>query len=457
MKNDIQVHIAGARSSAVGEAHGISPGDLRDLVPRLRAAHGILLEDRRKKRYGFYDLYRDTQTLAKVKKTAAHFLDKRYDNLVLLGIGGSALGATALLTALKPPYYNLLGRDERMGFPRLFVMDNVDPGTFSHMLRLCPPERTLFNVISKSGGTAETIAQLMITVGVLEDALGKEKLKDHLVVTVGRQRPNAKPNALQYLRKERNLQALFVPDNVGGRFSIFSPVGLFPAAMLGIDVDALAGGCAAMDARCSSVDLRENPAYLRAAYHYLAWRKKGKTISVMMPYADALRDVADWYCQIWAESLGKSTSLDGSEECLYVGQTPVRALGATDQHSQLQLYLEGPNDKIITFLEARRLATALPIPDTLPMVGGLEYLRGKTMNQLLASECKATRMALREANRPVIRVVLPRVDTHTVAQLLYMLEVETAMAGQLFNVNAFDQPAVERIKVLTRKYMGGKG
>jgi len=184
-------------------------------------------------------------------------------------------------------------------------------------------------------------------------------------------------------------------------------------------------------------------------------REKGKNMSVMMPYADGLKDVADWYCQLWAESLGKRWSLDGEE--VFMGQTPIKALGATDQHSQVQLYREGPNDKVFNILELGRFEKSLRIPDTLSQVRELDYLRGKTMNKLMAAETRGTLDALKESVRPCMRVILPRLNAHTVGQLLYLLEVETAMAGRLLNVNTFDQPGVEAGKQIARRLMGGAG
>jgi glucose-6-phosphate isomerase len=172
----------------------------------------------------------------------------------------------------------------------------------------------------------------------------------------------------------------------------------------------------------------------------------------MMPYSDALRDVADWYRQLWAESLGKRLSLDGEE--VFAGQTPVKALGATDQHSQVQLYCEGPNDKVYNILEVSSFGGSLRIPSNLESIPELGYLRGKTMNKLMAAELRGTADALKKAARPVIKVTLPKVNAHTVAQLLYMLEVETAMAGRLYNVDTFDQPGVEEGKIIARKLMG---
>ncbi|HOQ89388.1 MAG TPA: glucose-6-phosphate isomerase, partial [Candidatus Hydrogenedentes bacterium] len=196
------------------------------------------------------------------------------------------------------------------------------------------------------------------------------------------------------------------------------------------------------------------PAYLRAVYHYLLDTRKGKHIAVMMPYSDALRDIADWYRQLWAESLGKRFAMDGTE--VFAGQTPVKALGATDQHSQIQLYREGPNDKIITMIDVQRFSSTLKVPDVLPQISGVDYLRGKTMNRLMNAEFLGTMDALKASHRPVIRITFPRITPSTVAQLLYMLEVETAMAGKLYRVNAFDQPGVEEGKKNARKRMGGE-
>ncbi len=451
---DIRIDVSRAKSSAVGKEHGITPSDLKEIEPRIKAAHKILRKERKDGDYGFWDLHKDKETLKKIKKVAAEFSGKGYDNLVVLGIGGSSLGTRALLTALKPPFYNMCTRRARGGFPRLFIMDNIDPVTFRQMLRMCPPKKTVFNVISKSGGTAETMSQLMIVLDVLERKLGKKAVKDHLIVTTGPKAKGVKKSLLHPVVKTYGLKSFDVPLNVGGRFSVFSPVGMLPAAMLGMDVDGLFAGCAAMDKRCSKAEMTENPAYLRAAVQYLADTEKGKVMSVMMPYADGLLDVADWYRQLWAESLGKKFSLDGEE--VYAGQTPVKALGATDQHSQLQLYREGPNDKIINTLEVRRFDKSLRIPGTLKQIKELEYLRGKSMNKLMAAELRGTIDALKVSNRPVSRIILPRVNANTVGQLLYMLEVETAMAGRLYNIQTFDQPGVEEAKNIARALMGGK-
>lgn len=455
MNLEIRIDVSRAKSGAVGAEHGITPAEFREIQKRVDEAHTVLQAERREGKYGFWDLYKQTDVLNDVKKAAARFREKGYDNFVVLGIGGSSLGTIALGSALLSPYHNLLTKRQRKGLPRLFVMDNIDPVVFREMMRLCPPKKTLYNVISKSGGTAETMSQLMIVVDAIEKKLGREGLKDHLVVTTNPRIPEAPPSHLHPVAEEYGLTEFAVPLNVGGRFSVFSPVGMFPAAMLGMDLDAMMEGCAAMDQRCSMSDLGSNPAYLRAAVQYLADVKKGKVMSVMFAYANGLYSIADWYRQLWAESLGKRYSLDGEE--VMAGQTPIKALGAADQHSQVQLYREGPNDKLINTLEVRKFAKTQKIPDTLTSIKPLGYLRGATMNKLMAAELQGTIDALKISERPVSRIILPRVNAHTVAQVLYLLEVETAMAGRLYNVDAFNQPGVEEGKKIARRLMGGEG
>jgi glucose-6-phosphate isomerase len=451
--SDIRIDTSRAMASAVGKEHGITPEELRDIEPRVAQGHEALQELRRGP-IGFFNLYKDTATLQRVKDVAKDVLDRQPENLVVLGIGGSALGTLALASALKSQYHNLMSRAGRKGAPRLFVMDNIDPVTFRDMMRICPPQKTVYNVISKSGSTAETVGQMMICAEAIEKKLGREGMKDRFFVTTS-PREEGKENPLQAFARLYDLTSFDIPKNVGGRFSVFTPVGTFPALLLGMDVDAMFAGCAAMDARCSTPDIEENPAYRRAAFHYLADTLKGKSLSVMMPYADGLYRVADWYRQLWAESLGKRQNRAGEE--VFVGQTPIKALGATDQHSQIQLYREGPNDKLISVLEVQRFDKTLKYPDVLGEINGLGYLRGASMNKLMAAELKGTVDALKFSKRPVVRVVLPRIDAESVAQLLYMLEVETAMAGELYNVNAFDQPGVEYGKEVARKLMGGQG
>lgn len=455
----IQIDIEGAKSGAVGELHGVTEEELKNLEERVLSAHKEMKAERKAGKYGFYDLHKNTKAFNQVKETVRRFSSFKYENAVVLGIGGSALGTIALQTALKPPYYNLLSRDARNGQPRLFVMDNIDAASFAAMLEACPLESTLFNAISKSGETAETITQLMIIIHAIEKKMGTRAVKDHVVLTTNPKTGKTKldrNNLFHPIAKKYGLHTLEIPLNVGGRFSVFSPVGMFPAAMLGMDLKQLWDGCAAMDKRCSRASLFDNPAYLRAAVQYLLDTRKGKTMTVMMPYSDALRDIADWFRQLWAESLGKIRIHPLTQEQEFAGQTPIKALGATDQHSQVQLFREGPNNKVFTIIKESQSKRTMKIPHALDFLPQVAYLRGKTMNQLMAAELKGTVDALRISKRPVMQIIMPQVNAYTVAQLMYMLEVETAMAGKLYGIDAFNQPGVEEGKKIARRLMGAQ-
>jgi len=374
----------------------------------------------------------------------------RFDDVVVLGIGGSALGTIALRTALLPPYWNRLTPEQRGDRPRLWVMDNVDPDEFAAMLEAVNPERTLFNVISKSGGTVETIAQFLVAHERLVSRLGPDALTDHLVITT-----DASEGLLRPVVEALGVRSFAVPGGVGGRFSVLSPVGLVPAAMVGIDVRGLLAGARTMDEACRSADFEANPAARGAAVQIGLYRK-GKPISVMMPYAAALRDVADWFRQLWAESLGKHREGTGTTEC--VGPTPVKALGATDQHSQVQLYREGPADKVFTILSVEEFARKVPLPAGPESLEGFDYLAGRTMADLLKREEQATVWALAEASgRPTVRLGLEAVTPRSVGGLLQMLMVQTSIAGEMLGIDTYNQPGVEAGKEAARALMGKTG
>jgi glucose-6-phosphate isomerase len=443
--DEIRFEFGGALAETVGDAHGLTKKEWAALGKETSEIVGRLNAARAKTPYRDLPHNRALSQCDAILQSVKAKKGK-FDDLVVLGIGGSALGLVALATALRPPYWNHLPPEKRAGRPRLWVMDNVDPAEFAALLDVVDTERTLFNVISKSGSTAETMSQFLVALDLLKDCVGKE-WKKHLVVTT-----DAKGGLLRPFVEAEGLESFAVPDGVGGRFSVLSPVGLFGAAMVGIDVEALLAGAAAMDKRCSAATFEQNPAALGAAVQIGLYRK-GKPMSVMMPYAAALRDVADWFRQLWAESLGK-TRADGSQ----VGPTPVKALGVTDQHSQVQLYREGPNDKVFTILSVEDFGIELPIPDAPAGVAGLEYLAGRSMAELFHAEERATVWALaRLSQRPTVRLVLPRVTPHAVGQLLYLLEVQTSVAGEMLGASTYNQPGVEAGKEATRALMGAEG
>jgi glucose-6-phosphate isomerase len=393
---------------------------------------------------GFVDLPSDKTLFSQVEKFASAARGK-YDDVVILGIGGSALGPIALRTALRPSGWNMLDDKARGGYPRLHVLDNVDPETIDALLARLRLERTLFIVTSKSGGTAETMAQFLI----VHDRITREKLdvtRQMVFVT------DPKQGALRPLAERLKVPALDIPANVGGRFSVLTPVGTLPAALMGIDVRSLLSGAGAMAKRCETPELPKNPAGVYAMLQWLADTRLTKRIVVFMPYSDPLRDFAAWFVQLWAESLGKLRP-DGTS----VGSTPLAALGATDQHAQVQLFMEGPADKTVTFIAVEHRATDVAIPKAFSDVKELGYLGGHSLGELIDIEQRATAGALAKRGRPNMTIHLEQVDPSHVGQLMMLLELATAYAGQLYGIDAFNQPGVELGKQFAYALLGRPG
>lgn len=387
------------------------------------------------------------ETIWYVKEFASQVKGK-FENILVLGIGGSALGGIAVTEALLKPFWNLLTPEQRNNYPRIFFLDNIDPDTINGLLQVLDLKKTLVNVITKSGSTAETMSQFMIVKNILEKELGAD-YRNNIVATTDK-----KTGILRQISEQEGYKTFVVPDDVGGRFSVFSAVGLLPFAMLGLDIDAMVNGIKDMDLALKNTNIHENIAAQNALIHFLMDTQKGKNLSVMMPYSSRLKYVSDWYVQLWAESLGKNKDNNGND--VHVGPTPIKALGATDQHSQIQLYNEGPNDKVINFIRVKEFDTTLEIPSIFEYTG-IGYLGGKTINQLINAEADSTRVALSDYSRPTITITLDKVDAYNVAQLLYMLEVQTAIAGELYNINTFNQPGVEQAKNYTYALMGRAG
>lgn len=387
------------------------------------------------------------ETLWYVKEYAS-MVEGRFENILVLGIGGSALGGLAVTEALLKPYWNLLTSEQRNNLPRIFFLDNIDPDTMTGLLDMLDLKKTLVNVITKSGSTAETMSQFMIVKDRLEKELG-DNYRYNVVATTDK-----KTGILRQIAEQEGYKTFVVPDDVGGRFSVFSAVGLLPFALVGIDIDEITNGIKDMDLALKNTDINENIAAQNALIHYLMDVRRGKNLSVMMPYSSRLKYVSDWYVQLWAESLGKNKDKNGNDVC--VGPTPIKALGATDQHSQIQLYNEGPNNKVINFIRVKEFDNNLEIPPIFEYTG-IGYLGGKTINQLINAEADSTKVVLSDFQRPNVTITLEKVDGYNVAQLLYMLEVQTAIAGELYNIDAFNQPGVEQAKNYTYALMGRAG
>lgn len=448
MSNRLVLDYNNMLAAAVG-SHGIDEADLDAATARFRDVHDEVERRRAAGKLAFLDLPYETDVVQQIRRFAAG-VGQAFDTVVVLGIGGSALGTTALRIALRAPFWNEADDETREYFPRLFVLDNVDPSTIAPLLARLELGRTLFNVVSKSGSTAETMAQFLIVREKLRAEFEGDGYRRHLIFTT-----DPHEGVLRRIADRESIATLPIPTGVGGRFSVLSAVSLLPAALAGIDIEALLAGAAAMDERCRTPELDQNPAGLFATLQYLAHSTRGAGTQVMMAYTDRLDGVADWFRQLWAESLGKRVDRGG--RTVFAGPTPVKALGATDQHSQVQLYMEGPFDKTITLLATRELPVDLAIPSSYPDTDELAYLGGRTLAELLDAERVATTMALASAGRMNMTIELPRIDAHAAGQLLMMLEIATIYAGSLYDVDPLDQPGVELGKRLTYALMGRPG
>jgi glucose-6-phosphate isomerase len=326
----------------------------------------------------------------------------------------------------------------------------VDPGAVLDTVEHLDLRRTLFNVVSKSGSTAETMALYLVIEGRLIEEVGTEKAGEHFVFTTD---PENGP--LRSIAETEGIESLSIPGNVGGRFSVLSPVGLFPAALGGIDVVGLLAGAARADEYCRTPTLRENPAGLVATLLHTAHSESGASIHVMMPYSERLRSFSFWFQQLWAESLGKAH--DRSGNVVHTGPTPLPAVGVTDQHAQVQLFIEGPLDKVVIFLAVTGAQRDMEIGKHRASIPSVGYLGGHTVGQLLDAERKATSEALRQNGRANMTLEIEGLDASTLGELFMFMSVATVYAGALYDVNPLDQPGVELGKRLTYGLMGREG
>lgn len=434
----------GMMSSSLGD-RGITEEELSAMLPDIKRCIQAMKDKRSSMRWR--DLVDTDESILDEIKNTAHKITKSFDSFVVLGIGGSALGPAALQSALAPMRFNELPYEKRNA-PRLYVEDNIDPERFLSLFDVINPEKTVFNVITKSGGTSETMAQLILVTDILKRTLG-DGFHQNLIATT-----DCKKGNLIKIAESLDLRTFYVPDGVGGRFSVLSPVGLLPAAVCGIDIDELLAGAKYMDDIASNDDWTQNPAYAFAVMMVAAMRR-GVNISVCMPYADSLKLMADWYAQLWAESLGKRFDNENNE--VHTGQTPVKSLGVTDQHSQVQLYAEGPFDKCVTFIGVKEYRQAAPIPFEYEDIPDVSFLSGHTLNELIHAEQFATEYALTKSGHMNNTITLPKVCPFTLGQLIYMFEIATAFAGELLNINAFDQPGVEEGKNATYALLNKPG
>ena len=367
----------------------------------------------------------ETKDIEAARAVAATFC-KDTSDVAVLGIGGSSLGGKALL-ALSP------GTG-----PRLKFHDNPDPESWAKALAGFDLKTTRFVCISKSGGTAETLMQALTAADAIEKAGGGKYLKHHFAIVT-----EPKPSALAAFAQSIGAPILDHPLGIGGRYSVLSTVGILPALIMGLDVAALragartardvtlAGGCAALEG---------------AALHYALAKEGRMRQTVLWNYADRLATLGDWWRQLWAESLGK----DGK------GSTPIAAIGPVDQHSQLQLFRDGPNDALYTLLSTDTKAKGPVAPRERAHALGLDYLAGRSIGDLVDAEHRAVAQTLSRNKRAVRTMHVPKIDEFSFGALMMHFMLETILMGRLMQVDPFDQPGVEEGKVLAREYLAGK-
>ena len=445
MDQNIRLDVNHMMADMLGSEYGITHAQLEGMREAAVRAQRAVEANRGKGWLGWMELpYNQEGIVCEIERVAA-YVRAHYEYFVVLGIGGSALGPIAVHQALNHLHYNELPADKRPG-PKFYVEDNVDPERMAALFDVIEIEKTCFCIITKSGATAETMSQYLIITEALKAQVGEGWTRQVIAVT-----DHEKGNLIK-LAQENGFETFYIPDGVGGRFSELCPVGLVPAACCGIDIRALLAGAAAMDARCKNEDMMKNPALLEAVLQYIACEQMGRNVQVMMPYADSLKYMADWFCQLWAESLGKNVRRDGTP--CHAGQTPAKALGVTDQHSQLQLYNEGPFDKVITFIKVENFRSETKIPKGCEQFQDVAFLGGMTHNTLIEAERQGTEYALYVNRRMNQTIIMPEVNAYTLGQLMFFLEMATAYEGELLDIDAFNQPGVETSKRATYAILG---
>lgn len=419
---------------AINLQHGVSISELEteqnNISEYLKKIHA--------RKQGFYEILDDQETIESIKKFAEEKTGK-YKSIVVLAIGGSSLGTICLQKSLKHLFINELNEKN----PKLYVIDNIDPTLIAELEDVIELESTLFIPVTKSGKTPETLAEYFYFRKKTDEA--NLDPKEHFVFIT-----DPEGGLLREISKEESIPTFEIPQNVGGRFSVLTPVGLLPAALIGINIESLISGAKKIRQTFLSENFSENLPFQFAQIQYQL-TQKGKNMNVMMPYSQKLIYLADWYRQLLAESIGKKQNNKGEE--VNIGITPIKALGVTDQHSQSQLYNEGPNDKLLIFIEIENFGKTIKIPNLKPNNPIVNYLKDVSFNKLINIEKSGTEKALIENDRPNITIKIDQVNENSIGELFMFFEAATAFLGEFFNINAFDQPGVELSKNLTKELL----
>lgn len=434
--SDLHYDGRGTTAEAIGD-YGIEPADRERITAALKAARDAVVAAWESGELGFLGCP-DIDVSPFIEGAHKITSDDRFTDQVVIGIGGSSLGARAVLGSVS----------EELDGLRTHFSENMDPVRFGQLLDSLNLERTLFVVITKSGSTIETMSKFWFVWERMQEVAGEHASK-HFVAITDPERGYLRPMA-----RELGFETFSVPPNVGGRFSVLTAVGLVPLALAGYPVQQLMEG--ARNARDNALNepVGRN-ALLRASQDHFLLRELGMTQTVMMAYSEQLYPLAEWFCQLWGESLGKAKTRSG--ETVETGLTPIRALGVIDQHSQIQLYAEGPRDKHVVFLEVEQFDRDITIPEAAGLPESIQHLGGKSMQEIMSAELRGTRAALLQAGRPTSTWSFGRVTPAAVGSFILSWEFVTAVVGELLDIDAFNQPGVELGKKIAHGLLGRDG
>jgi glucose-6-phosphate isomerase len=435
--------ITGCRSAAIG-AHGLDDQVLGDTYAGLAAPLAELKSDYQSRRLAILRIAEDTADIADAEAALAR-LSQGAKTIVFFGTGGSALGGQTLA---QLGGWNIPGaaNDSQRGRPRTRFYDNLDPATMSSALATLDLATTRFVVTSKSGSTVETLSQMIATITAIKSA-GLGARIPELFLGLTEPAVPGKSNGLRDLCQSLDIATLNHHTGIGGRFSVLTNVGLLPALARGLDVRKLrAGARAVVDAMLVTTDPQGFAPADGAAVAFALNAYNGVATHVMMPYADRLGKFSEWFAQLWGESLGK----DGK------GTSPIACLGPLDQHSQLQLLMEGPHDHLITIMRVTTKGHGPAIDANLATKAGIGFMGGLTIGDLVDAQASAVPEALARAGRPVRTIDIPVLDEFALGALMMHFMLETMLTARLMGIDAFDQPGVELAKVLTRDRLSGK-
>ena len=424
-------------ATSIGAKNGIDKKDLVEITDKINIAYNFVFENPSNNMKAVWESVENID-LDSIKQMA-NKIRKKCESFVVLGIGGSSLGSEAIFNALCHCHHNELPKARRNGAPRFYVEDNVDPEKLQGLFDIIDLGKTVFCVVSKSGNTIETLSQFFTIKNMVSDRLGGAWKERFVFLT------DNNDGFLNRFVNENGLDKLYIPNYLGGRYSVLSAVGLLPAAVLGLNIDELIEGARLM-VKCARVkEIWKNAPLLSAVFDYLNY-KKGKNMAVMIPYSEALEYLDDWFCQLWAESLGR-TKNDNKDGVQLIGQTPIKALGTSSQHSQFQLYLEGPDDKIFTFIGVQNFKTDIALSSDMNQLYGQNVTESRKFGDLFNIERIASTLALTSYKKPSETIIVSEVSERVLGKLFMFFMLKTAFMGSLLEINPFGQPAVESIKL----------